>query len=624
MFSVLTRYHTIVLTFIQELHFVFEYLTENLYQMTKDRKKFLSENTVKSIIWQICTGMAYMHKHGFFHRDIKPENLLISGDLVKIADFGLAREIRSRPPYTDYVSTRWYRAPEVLLRSTNYNSPIDMWAIGTIMAELYTFRPLFPGSSEPDQLYKICSILGTPNNKTWPDGIKLAAAMNMKLPQFISTPLSQIVPNASHHAISLMTQLLDYDPKKRPTALQALQHPYFAGFTPPPCCQVSAAIPQALAPSESTQLQPTSSRNNTITQSTHHTNNNNALQQHTSVPSELQQPLRKASPISTAASTNSHSSTTQRSSQLSTNNTNRAAVSMLPQQAHNHSQPSPAQYNAQSQLHTSYNTIPLNRKVSLNGTSSAANVSPSNKSVHSTNGMDSINGRRSRHSMLPDDKSRPNSVQSDQENINKSMINKPQPTQLNHIIDKPMINNTNALNVAYGQSTRQPQSNSNSNNTNSNLSQLNNMDKHLLNQLQRKPNSVISLNQSGHTMNKNSSTSKIPTIHQSPYIVKRMHIPNSNTKHLDFNLLQQGNISPPGTYPSNLSSRTNTSKLYDTQSTQSLLPALHGTALSTGLARQPRSKFANAGNGSLFDYTSTSNTTPQQTYSQYARNKVQW
>lgn len=104
-----------------------------------------------------------MHRHGFFHRDLKPENLLCSGtDLIKIADFGLAREIRSRPPFTDYVSTRWYRAPEVLLHSTSYGSGIDLWAMGCIMAELYTFRPIFPGSSELDQLYKICAVLGTP------------------------------------------------------------------------------------------------------------------------------------------------------------------------------------------------------------------------------------------------------------------------------------------------------------------------------------------------------------------------------------------------------------------------------------------------------------------------------
>lgn len=105
-----------------------------------------------------------MHKHGFFHRDIKPENLLCMGpELIKIADFGLAREIRSRPPYTDYVSTRWYRAPEVLLRSTSYSSPIDVWAIGCIMSELYTLQPLFPGRSEIDQIFRCCSVLGTPD-----------------------------------------------------------------------------------------------------------------------------------------------------------------------------------------------------------------------------------------------------------------------------------------------------------------------------------------------------------------------------------------------------------------------------------------------------------------------------
>lgn len=115
-------------------------------------------------MYQILEGLNFMHKHGFFHRDIKPENLLCNGpELIKIADFGLAREIRSRPPYTDYVSTRWYRAPEVLLRSTNYSSPIDIWAVGCIMAELYSLQPLFPGRSEIDQIFRICSVLGTPD-----------------------------------------------------------------------------------------------------------------------------------------------------------------------------------------------------------------------------------------------------------------------------------------------------------------------------------------------------------------------------------------------------------------------------------------------------------------------------
>lgn len=169
-----------------------------------------------------------MHKHGYFHRDMKPENLLCMGpELVKIADFGLAREIRSRPPYTDYVSTRWYRAPEVLLRSTMYSAPIDIWAVGCIMAELYTFRPLFPGNSEIDEIFKICSVIGTPDKKEWPEGFKLAAAMNFKFPQFSPTSLATLIPNASPEAISLMTDMLRWNPAKRPSAQQALRYPYF-------------------------------------------------------------------------------------------------------------------------------------------------------------------------------------------------------------------------------------------------------------------------------------------------------------------------------------------------------------------------------------------------------------
>lgn len=230
-------------------YFVFEYCEQNLYQLIKDRKQFLPESKIKHMMYCVMLGLAFMHKQGFFHRDMKPEkfvifillliahtfafrSLLVSadGEEVKLADFGLAREIRSRPPYTDYVSTRWYRAPEVLLRSTSYSSPIDIWAMGAIMAELYTFRPLFPGSSEPDEIYKICSVLGTPTAQTWPEGLKLAAAMNFKFPRFVATPLSSLITNASADAIQLMTDMLIYDPKRRPTAAQCLQYPYFASI----------------------------------------------------------------------------------------------------------------------------------------------------------------------------------------------------------------------------------------------------------------------------------------------------------------------------------------------------------------------------------------------------------
>ncbi|KAJ6665887.1 hypothetical protein lerEdw1_001359, partial [Lerista edwardsae] len=210
------------------LYFVFEYMKENLYQLMKERNKLFPESTVRNIMYQILQGLAFIHKHGFFHRDLKPENLLCMGpELVKIADFGLAREIRSRPPYTDYVSTRWYRAPEVLLRSTNYSSPIDIWAVGCIMAEVYTLRPLFPGASEIDTIFKICQVLGTPKKNDWPEGYQLAGAMNFRWPQCVPNNLKTLIPNASGEAIQLMRDMLQWDPKKRPTASQALRYPYF-------------------------------------------------------------------------------------------------------------------------------------------------------------------------------------------------------------------------------------------------------------------------------------------------------------------------------------------------------------------------------------------------------------
>jgi serine/threonine protein kinase len=168
-----------------------------------------------------------MHKQGYFHRDLKPENLLAHGDKIKIGDFGLAREIRSRPPYTDYVSTRWYRAPEILLKSPSYNSPIDIFALGTIMAELYTMRPLFPGANEHDQMMKICALFGTPTNEEWPDAQKLATKIGFIFPKFERRPLETVVKNTPTDAIDLMQCMMRYDPIKRYTATECLAHSYF-------------------------------------------------------------------------------------------------------------------------------------------------------------------------------------------------------------------------------------------------------------------------------------------------------------------------------------------------------------------------------------------------------------
>ncbi|XP_035861003.1 serine/threonine-protein kinase MAK-like isoform X5 [Sander lucioperca] len=211
------------------LYFVFEYMKENLYQLMKEREdKMFSENEIRNILFQVLSGLAFVHKHGYFHRDMKPENLLCMGpELVKIADFGLAREIRSQPPYTDYVSTRWYRAPEVLLKSNSYSSPIDIWAMGCIMAELYTLRPLFPGNSEVDEIFKICQVLGTLKKSDWPEGYNLATSMNFRFPKCVPTSLRSLIPNASNEAITLMKDMLQWDPEKRPSAAQVLRYPYF-------------------------------------------------------------------------------------------------------------------------------------------------------------------------------------------------------------------------------------------------------------------------------------------------------------------------------------------------------------------------------------------------------------
>lgn len=214
------------------LYLVFELLGDSLLKNIDERvNKPFKEEEIRFIISEILNGIGYVHKQGFFHRDLKPDNLLWDKNYqkLKIADFGLAREIRSRPPYTEYISTRWYRAPEIILRHQFYNSPVDIWAVGCIMAELYMMKPIFQGSSDTDQFFKICSILGSPNQHSWPDVNKLAQRIGFRIPTASPVPLAKLMPEASTEAIDLMYKLLSYDPLKRPSAAQALNHPFFKG-----------------------------------------------------------------------------------------------------------------------------------------------------------------------------------------------------------------------------------------------------------------------------------------------------------------------------------------------------------------------------------------------------------
>ncbi|KAI7865130.1 kinase-like domain-containing protein, partial [Spinellus fusiger] len=183
----------------KELYFIMEYMDGgNLYQLIKEhRETHQWIDFAHSCEYQILAALSHLHKHGVFHRDMKPENLLIGTpsqggpSVIKLADFGLARELKSKPPYTEYVSTRWYRAPEVILRSNNYSSPVDLWAVGAIFAEMLTLRPLFPGQSEIDQLYRICELLGSPydnacgqvtEGEEWVEGVKLAHKIGFIFP----------------------------------------------------------------------------------------------------------------------------------------------------------------------------------------------------------------------------------------------------------------------------------------------------------------------------------------------------------------------------------------------------------------------------------------------------------
>ena len=138
-----------------ELFFVFEFCSMDLHQLTMKRRSercpFTNHETL-TLTYDLLSALQHLHRHGFFHRDIKPENLLVTESdgnkvgTIKVADFGQTREIRSRPPFTDYVATRWYRAPEVLDGSGQYNSPVDIWAAGCVLGELMTCgQPIFPG-----------------------------------------------------------------------------------------------------------------------------------------------------------------------------------------------------------------------------------------------------------------------------------------------------------------------------------------------------------------------------------------------------------------------------------------------------------------------------------------------
>lgn len=208
-----------------QIYLIFEYLQRNVYQVMKESDLDLIQ--IRNIIFQTLQGIHYVHKQGLFHRDLKPENLLESQGTVKIADFGLAKNLSDPYPFTDYVSTRWYRAPEIILGAENYDASIDVYAIGCIFAELIMRIPLFPGRNEVDQLQKILGVLGTPSFEENPEFLRLCKRNGYELPFYKKQNLKYVVKGADLESLDLIEKMICLNPENRITALEALQHEFF-------------------------------------------------------------------------------------------------------------------------------------------------------------------------------------------------------------------------------------------------------------------------------------------------------------------------------------------------------------------------------------------------------------
>ncbi|KAL8168936.1 UNVERIFIED_CONTAM: hypothetical protein K2H54_025488 [Gekko kuhli] len=205
---------------------VCELMDMNIYELIKGRKKPLPERRIMSYMYQLCKSLDHMHRNGIFHRDVKPENILIKQDLLKLGDFGSCRSIHSKQPYTEYISTRWYRAPECLLTDGYYSYKMDMWSAGCVFYEIASFNPLFPGSNELDQISKIHEIIGTPPKKTL-NKFKQSRLMSFDFPIRKGKGISPLMPSLSRKSLGLMYAMIQYDPDDRIDARKALQHPYF-------------------------------------------------------------------------------------------------------------------------------------------------------------------------------------------------------------------------------------------------------------------------------------------------------------------------------------------------------------------------------------------------------------
>ena len=213
------------------LFLVFEFVEKNLLELLQEHPNGLDSNLIRHLIYQLCKSIKYLHEQNIIHRDIKPENLLITDKMEsKLCDFGFARLVsETGEKLTDYVATRWYRAPELLLSQGNYGKEVDYWAIGCIMGELVDGNPLFPGENELDQLHCIQKVLGNFTDKQEEmfysnplfNGKNL---LNVTKPETLE---KRYLGKISKKALSFMKGLLALDHKKRLNGNTVFKHAYF-------------------------------------------------------------------------------------------------------------------------------------------------------------------------------------------------------------------------------------------------------------------------------------------------------------------------------------------------------------------------------------------------------------
>jgi len=212
------------------LAMVFELMDKNLYDLICGRRDHLDPKLTTSLAGQLFIALDHIHDRGIFHRDIKPENILVdkTAGVLKLADFGSCRGTNSKQPFTGYIATRWYRAPECLLTNGHYGKEMDVWGAGSVLFELISLYPLFPGSDEVDQLNRIHKVVGTPPPAVLTK-MKLKHSFNTELhfPTEKGVGIRHFIPHAPTCCVSFISRTLVYDYTMRITAKEALRQPYF-------------------------------------------------------------------------------------------------------------------------------------------------------------------------------------------------------------------------------------------------------------------------------------------------------------------------------------------------------------------------------------------------------------